>query len=597
MVDISRDARWGRIMEGAGEDPLLASSMARAWVEGFQGDELSEIHSIAACAKHFAGYGFAEAGRDYNTAEISLNTMYNVVLPPFKAASEAGVASFMNAFNEIGGIPATGSESLQRDVLKGQWGFKGFVVSDWGSIDEMVHHGYAEDQKEAAKFAMKAGSDMDMESYAYEKHLENLINEDAVDISLLDDAVRRILRVKFELGLFDDPYKYCNEELEKTALLTKENLEGARDAARKSIVLIKNENDLLPLSKEVNSIAVIGQLAGSKDVPLGSWRAQAIAHSAISLVEGIQNTVKANTRVKYAQGYTLTEGDRDFYHELNIVEGDKGGGAEAINLAKNSEVVVLALGEDCFQTGEGRSQMNISLKGNQEELLKALLKVNKNIIVTLMNGRPLAIPFVVENAPAILETWHLGSESGNAIADVLFGDYNPSGKLPVSFPYHVGQEPLYYNRKSTGRPNPSDQVFWSHYTDGPNEALLPFGYGLSYSKFELSNFAVAVKGNNEVKVTATLKNTSERPGKETVQLYIRDMAASLIQPIKRLVAFKQISLNGGETQTFSFSLSEKNLGFYHSDGTFYGENGKFKIMIGTNSRDLAVEQIEVKFKK
>lgn len=598
MIDVSRDARWGRIMEGAGEDPFLTSVMAKAWVNGYQGDDLSNEFTIAACAKHFAGYGLAEAGRDYNTVDISRQTLYNVVLPPFKAASDAGAATLMNAFNEIGGIPANGHVEIQRDILKGDWGFDGFMVSDWGSIGEMITHGYAADTAQAAIMAMTAGSDMDMESRVYEDALQDLVQEGKIDEKLLDDAVRRILTVKYQLGLFDDPYKYSDEAREADNIMTSGHMEVARDMARKSMVLLKNESNLLPLSKDTRSIAVIGQLAGSKDVPLGNWRAQAIPNSAVSLVEGIQNAVVEGSTVKYAEGYRITEGRRDFIHELNMVENDRSGFAEAIQLARLSDVVVMALGEDCYQTGEGRSQVDISLKGNQEDLFNEILKVNPNVVVVLMNGRPLAIPNVVENAPAILEAWFAGSEGGNAIADVLFGDYNPSGKLPVSFPYHVGQEPLHYDRKNTGRPvtNAHDDglVFWSHYTDAPNEALFPFGYGLSYASFEIQNLqTIPEKGG--VNVSVEVKNTSETAGTETVQLYIRDMVASLTQPIKRLVAFEQVSVEAGATREVSFQLSAEHLGFYNNKYEFITEDGEFQVMVGSNSRDVITDQVSISF--
>lgn len=598
MIDVSRDARWGRIMEGAGEDPYLSALMAEAWVKGFQGDDLSDPLTIAACAKHFAGYGFVRAGIDYNTTEMSMQTLHNIALPPFKAAVEAGVASIMNGFTDMNGIPVTASKYLQRDILKGKWGFEGFVVSDFNSVYELITHGYSKDEKNAAFDAFTAGSDVEMDSRLYEKNLEALLNENKIDESLLDEAVRRVLKIKYDLGLFDDPYKYLDKGREKSNLMTDEALEIARDAARKSMVLLKNEGNKLPLKENVKSIAVIGQLANSKDVPLGSWRAQAVKNSAVSLLEGIQNAAP-DARVKFAQGYRITEGERSFIYELNMVKEDRSGFSEAIDLARTSEVVVMALGEDCFQTGEGRSQADIGLKGSQEELLKEILKVNKNVIVVLMNGRPLAIPFVVENVPAILEAWHLGSEAGNAIADVLFGKFNPQGKLPVSFPYHSGQEPLFYNKKNTGRPvtNEFDAglVFWKHYTDIPTQALIPFGYGLSYSSFEYSELKVT-PSKGKVDISVAVENTSEIPGTETIQVYIRDMFASETQPIKKLVDFSKKELKGNESVTVSFTLTEEDLGFYHSpDGEFYAEDGEFEIMVGGNSVDVLNEKVNVSF--
>lgn len=598
MIDISRDARWGRIMEGAGEDPHLTSVMAKAWVEGYQGQDLSDPLTIAACAKHFAAYGFAEAGRDYNTVDISNHTLYNVALPPFKAAIDAGAVSIMNAFNEVGGIPATGHSQLQRDILKGAWDFKGFVVSDWASINEMVTHGYTPDVASAALAAITAGSDMDMESRIYETELIKLVNNGTIKEAVIDDAARRILRVKFQLGLFDDPYRYSDEEREKSNLLTEEHLAAARDAGRKSIVLLKNDG-ILPLAKKLNSVGIIGQLAASKDVPLGSWRAQANANSAVSILEGIQGAVQDRSAVRFAQGYTLTTGKRTFINELTMVEGDRSGFNEAIQLAKSVETVVMVMGEDCFQTGEGRSQADIGLKGNQEELLAEILKVNSNVVVILMTGRPVAIPYTFKNAKAVIQAWYLGQAMGDAVADVLFGEYNPSGKLPVSFPYHVGQEPLYYSRKNTGRPTTNDfdtgLVFWSHYTDVSNEALVPFGFGLSYTTFSYSDFEVKTPKEGTIELSLRLKNTGSRAGVETVQVYLRDTFASETQPIKRLVAFRQVSLEAGADQVIRFMLTDQELGFYHSDYRFYAEDGEFQVMVGGNSRDLLIEKVEVKF--
>ncbi|WP_422359739.1 beta-glucosidase BglX [Reichenbachiella sp.] len=594
MMDIARDARWGRMMESPGEDPYLASYMSKAWIEGFQGGDLSNKATIAACAKHFAAYGFAEAGRDYNTVDISMQTLYNMVLPPFKAASEAGVASFMNSFNEIGGVPANGSELLQRELLKGAWNYQnGFVVSDWGSIGEMITHGFAADTLEAGYKALTAGSDMDMEAHIYENSLEELVSSGKISEEILDDAVRRILTIKFQLGLFANPYRYSDVEREKSDLLTKENLQVAREAARKSIVLLKNENNLLPLSKKGQSIAVIGSLAADKDVPLGSWRAQANEGSAVSVWEGIQQAVDNKSSVTFAQGYTLTKGRRQFVYELEFVEGDQSGFADAINLAKKVDVVVLALGEDCWQSGEGRSQTDIGLKGDQLDLMYELLKVNRNIVVTLMNGRSLAIPALDENIPAILEVWHLGSEAGNAIADVLFGDYNPSGKLPVSFPRNVGQCPIYYNHKNGGRPttNPHDagMVFWSHYTDSPNTPLYPFGYGLSYTTFEYADLKLSSSEMNQAdQITASVKvkNTGMVDGQETVQLYIRDYVGSVTRPVKELKGFEKITLKPGEEKEVQFTINNETLSYYRADLSFGSEPGKFAVMIGGNSQKI-----------
>lgn len=587
MVDVARDARWGRVMEGSGEDPYLGAKIAYARVKGFQGDDLAAENTVAACVKHFAAYGFAEAGRDYNSVEISEATLQNIILPPFRASVEAGAATFMNAFNTINGIPATASSHLQRDILKGEWGFDGFVVSDWGSIGELIAHGVAANKKEAAKLAITAGSDMDMEAKVYSEALKELVEDGTVDMALVDDAVRRILRVKFQLGLFDDPFKYCNPEREKEVILSAGHLETARDLARKSMVLLKNENKLLPLSKTNQSIAVIGELAASKDVPLGSWRAQAITNSAVSLLEGIQNAVEAKN-VSFAMGPAFTTGEREFKIPVQYNTTDLSGLNEAVLLARKSDVVVIALGEDCFQTGEGRSQVDISLKGFQQKLLEEVCAVNKNVVVVLMNGRPLEINWMAENVPAILEAWHLGSEAGNAIADVLFGDYNPAGKLPVSFPKSVGQLPLYYNHLSSGRPDgdPNGMVFWSHYTDEDNTPLYPFGFGLSYTTFDYLDLKLSGREltvGKELRITATVKNTGDREGEEVVQLYIRDLVGSISRPVKELKGFEKIKLGPGESKEVEFVLTADDLKFYGVTGEWRNEPGEYHLWVGPNS--------------
>lgn len=595
MVDVARDARWGRIMEGSGEDPYLGSLFAAARVKGFQGDDLSADNTIAACVKHFAAYGFIEAGRDYNTVDISESTLRNVVLPPFKAAADAGAVTFMNAFNEIGGIPATANAHLLRDILKEEWGFNGFVVSDWNSIGELLVHGVAADKKDAARLAITAGSDMDMEGNCYVPNLKTLVEEGMVDLKLIDDAVRRVLRVKFQLGLFDDPYKYCDENKEKSLILSQDHLQVAREAARKSIVLLKNEGQLLPLKKENQKIALIGELAADKDVPLGSWRAKAITGSAVSLLEGIKNAVAQPTNLTFAKGPVFVSGESKFTVHLEFNTTDRTGIAEAVKVAKSADVVVLALGENCFQTGEGRSQTDIRMKGLQQELLEAVCAANKNVVVVLMNGRPMDISWMAENVPSIVEAWHLGSEAGNGIADVLFGDYNPAGKLPVSFPRAVGQVPLYYNHKSTGRPSGDGNVFWSHFTDAPNDALFPFGYGLSYTTFEYSDLKISateISKGDQLLVSVNVKNTGSVVGQEVVQLYIRDLVGSITRPVKELKAFNKISLNPGESKLVNFELDENDLAFWGADNQFRVEPGDFKLWVGTNS----VEGIEVAFK-
>jgi len=587
MLDVSRDARWGRIMEGSGEDTYLTAQIGVAKVKGYQGDDLQSEYTIAACAKHFAGYGFGEAGRDYNTVNIGEYELHNIVLPPFKAAADAGVATFMNSFNEIDGIPSTANKMLQRGLLKGAWNWDGFMVSDWGSIQEMIAHGYAKDVKHAAELAINAGSDMDMESKAYESSLEILIEEGKVAIATIDDAVRRVLRIKFRLGLFEDPYKYCNNEREKTSIYTPENLAIARDVARKSIVLLKNENKVLPLKKQVKNIAVIGPLANDKDSPIGNWRAQGAANSAVSFLEGIENAL--HKKVPFEKGVDLSIGKRSFLSPMTFNTSDRSGIPAAVKLAKKSEVVLMVVGEDAFQSGEGRSQTNIGLVGLQQELIEEVYKVNQNIVLVLMNGRPLDISWHAANIPTILECWHLGSEAGNAIADVIFGDYNPSGKLPVSFPYTVGQEPLYYNQKNTGRPsNPSD-VTYSHYNDAPKTALYPFGFGLSYTSFKYDNLNLSTASfskNEAIVVTVDVTNTGEIGGEEVVQLYIRDLVGSITRPTKELKGFEKVFIDAGETKTISFTINEKTIEFYTANKLWEAESGEFNVFVGGNSVDL-----------
>lgn len=594
MVDISRDARWGRVMEGAGEDPFLGSKIAAARVHGFQGDDLSATNTIAACAKHFAAYGFAEGGRDYNTADIGTSTLYNVVLPPFKACVDAGARTFMNSFNELNGIPATGDKFLQRDLLKEEWGFDGFIVSDWGSIGEMIAHGHAADLKDASRLAANAGSDMDMESNGYINHLEALVKDGAVNMEAINDAVSRILRVKFELGLFDDPYKYLDEKRESEVIGSEEMKTAARDMAKKSVVLLKNENNLLPLAKSGKKIAVIGALANDKDSPLGSWRLAADANTAVSVLEGLQ--ARTGNELTYAKGADLTTGDNNFVFELTINETDKSGFAEAVEVAKTADVVVMALGEHGFMSGEGRSRVAIDLPGVQQELLEAVFAVNKNIVLLLMNGRPLAIPWAAENIPAILEVWHLGTETGNAIAEVVYGDYNPSGKLPVSFPRHLGQVPLYYNVKNTGRPviPAPNLVFWSHYGDAPNDAQFPFGYGLSYTSFKYDNLVVYETGNQTVEVEVQITNTGKRAGEEVAQLYIHDLVSTITRPIKELKGFEKVNINPGEKKLVRFSLNKNDLGYFNNQGKWVVEPGDFNIMVGGNSVELLSENFSLK---
>ena len=589
MVDITRDARWGRVMEGAGEDPYLGSLVAAARVRGFQGEDLSAPSTIAATAKHFAAYGFAEAGRDYNTVDIGLNTLHNVVLPPFKATVDAGIKTFMNSFNDLNGIPATADAYLQRDILKGAWGFDGFVVSDWGSIREMIDHGYAKDRKHAGELAVLGGSDMDMESSIYINELKTLLKEKKISIAQIDDAVSRILKVKFELGLFDDPYLYCNEDLEKQITGAKEIVAATLEVAKKSIVLLKNENNTLPLKKNGQKIGLIGPLAADKTSPLGNWRIAAENNTAVSVLEGLQS-YKGNALV-HTQGVRLIDKvPAGFHEEVAINTTDRTGFDAAVEMAKQVDVVVMVLGEYGFQSGEGRSRTQLGLPGLQQELLEKVAAVNPNIVLVVMNGRPLILNWAAENVPAIVEAWHLGTQSGNAIAQVLYGDYNPSGKLPMSFPRSVGQLPLYYNQKSTGRPGADGEdagsVFWSHYGDEKNSPLFPFGFGLSYTQFEYSQVqlsATTLNRGESITATVEVKNTGAVKGKEVVQLYLQDPYASATRPVKELKGFQMVDLEPGERKEVRFTITEADLKFYNAKQEWAAESGTFYLFIGSDS--------------
>lgn len=595
-VDISNDARWGRVMEGAGEDPYLGSLIAKARVKGFQGEKLDAPNTIASCAKHFAAYGFVESGKEYNNVDISTSKLYNTVLPPFKAAVDAGVRTFMNSFNTLNGVPATGNSFLQRDILKGDWQFSGFVVSDWASIREMITHGFAADGADASAKAVMAGSDMDMESHLYVAELVKLVKSGVVKESLIDDAVRRILRVKFELGLFDDPYRYCDENREKITIGNKSNNEAVLDMAKKSIVLLKNEGNLLPLKKSGIKIALIGALANDKNSPLGSWRIAAADNTAVSVLEGMQK-YKGNSLV-YEKGTDVTKDKQLFVEEVTINYSDFSGFDAAKKIAKEAEVVVMVLGEIGFQSGEGRSRTELGLPGNQQQLLEEIYQVNPNIILVLNNGRPLAIPWAAEKIPAIVEAWQLGTQTGNAVAEVLYGDYNPSGKLPMSFPRNVGQCPIYYNAYNTGRPtDKEDNVFWSHYIDVEKTPLFPFGHGLSYTTFEYKNLKIknpTPKKGELIVVSVEVTNIGNYDGKEVVQLYVNDAVASLIRPVKELKGFELVTLKKGETKTIQFKLTDQELGFYDNNGKFTVESGVFNIMVGGSSIEVLTGKLELK---
>ncbi|RAV30904.1 beta-glucosidase BglX [Sinomicrobium soli] len=595
MMDVSRDARWGRIMEGAGEDPYLNAVIAVARIRGFQGDDLSAANTIAACAKHFAGYGFAEAGRDYNTVNIGEHELHNTILPPFRAAADAGVATFMSAFNDLDGIPASADRKLQREILKDTWNWKGFNVSDWGAIAELIPHGVAADKVQATGLAVRAGIDMDMEGGAYEEALVQLVEEHKIPENLIDDAVKRILRVKFDLGLFDDPYRYCNEETEKQELYSSENRQVALEAAKKSIVLLKNNGNILPLGNNIRNIAVIGPLAGDKDSPLGNWRAQAEANSAVSVLEGIRNHAPESCEITYAKGADLAAGTRNFLSPLDINDEDTSGFAEAVSLARKADAVILVVGEDAFQSGEGRSQADIGFAGVQQQLADAVTEANKNTVMVLMNGRPMDITDSAGKVKGLLESWFLGSEHGNAVGEVLFGKYNPSGRLPVSFPRHVGQEPLYYNRKSTGRPEGGEQVTYSHYTDVANDALFPFGFGLSYTHFAYGNIQLnrdSFTTGGTIMASVTVTNTGKMAGEEVVQLYLHDEVASITRPVKMLKAFEKIHLEPGEARTVDFVIDEDMISFYTINRKWEAEPGRFRLYIGSSSAETDATSFE-----
>lgn len=580
MVDISRDPRWGRVMEGAGEDTYLGSKIAFARVKGFQGNKLGDLDAVMACAKHFAAYGAASGGRDYNSVDMSDRMLWETYLPPFKAAVDANVATFMNAFNDINGIPATANKYIQRDILKGKWNYQGFVVSDWGSIGEMVAHGYCKDNKEAAEKAILAGSDMDMESNAYRFNLAQLVAENKVPMSIVDEAVKRILRKKFELGLFDDPFKFCNKERQEKALNNPEHAKIARDIAAKSIVLLKNEKQVLPLSKETKTIAFIGPMVKPKRINHGFWAVDLKDVDSTYIVsqwEGLQNKVGKKAKLLYAKG-------------CGVEDMSKAGFQEAVDVANQADVVILSIGERWNMSGEAKSRSNLQLPGVQEDLIKELQKTGKPIVILINAGRPLIFNWTADNMPTIVYTWWLGSEAGNAIADVLFGDYNPSGKLPMSFPRTEGQIPIYYNHFSTGRPSINeDKVYKSAYIDLPNSPKFPFGYGLSYTTFSYGNLKLSktkMTSAETLEVSMTLTNTGKLAGEEVVQLYLQDKFGSVVRPIIELKDFQKVKLQAGETKTLTFVIDNEKLAFYNHALEFKSEPGTFNLMIGSSSSDI-----------
>jgi beta-glucosidase len=582
MVDVARDARWGRVSEGAGEDVYLNSKIAAARVRGFQGDDLAAVDTVLATAKHYAAYGAAQAGRDYHTTDMSDRVLREVYLPPFKAAVDAGVATVMTAFNEVNGIPASGNEYLIADILREEWGFDGFVVSDYTSINEMVPHGYARDLAHAGELAIDAGVDMDLQGAVFTEYLVRLVREGQVSPAQVETAARRILEMKYRLGLFDDPYRYSDNARQAAEIYKPEHLEATRDMARRSMVLLKNEDRTLPLAPTVGTVALIGPLADSEADMIGSWSAAGErSDKPVTVREALAARFGDSVQVEYARGAGYDFDDA----------GDTSGFAEALAAARAADVVVAVMGERWDMSGEAASRTSLELPGAQQALLEALVDTGKPVILVLMNGRPLALEWADEHVPALLEAWYPGTMGGHAVVDVLFGDYNPSGKLPVSFPRNVGQLPLHYDMKNTGRPwspdNP-EQKYLSRYLDTPNSPLYPFGYGLSYTSFALSDVeldAGEIDLDDTLTASVTVTNTGDRAGEEVVQLYIRDLVGSVTRPVKELKDFEKIRLEQGASRRVAFELDVDDLSFYRADMTFGAEPGDFEVFIGTSSDD------------
>jgi len=604
MVDIARDPRWGRIAEGSGEDAYLGSQIAKAMVHGYQGDDLSKNNTIMACVKHYAMYGAAEAGRDYNTTDMSRSRMYNEYLPPYKAAVEAGAGSIMSSFNEVDGIPATANKFLLTDVLRDQWKFKGFVVTDYTGINEMVNHGLGDLQK-VSLLALKAGVDMDMVGEGFLTTLKESLKEGKITIEQINNACRLILEAKYKLGLFDDPYKYCDEHRAATEIFTEANLKFAREAAAKSFVLLKNKDQLLPLKKNT-TVALVGPLANSKENMLGTWAVAADFTKPLSLFSAMKNKEANNVSVLYAKGANISE-DSAFEARVSVFgkpfDRDNRSAdiliKEALDAAAKADVIVAAMGETAEMTGESSSRSDISLPQSQKDLLKALIKTGKPIVLVLFTGRPLAIKWEQENIPAIINVWHGGTEAGNAIADVLYGDVNPSGKLSTTWPQNVGQIPIYYNHKNTGRPLEEGkwfEKFRSNYLDVSNDPLYAFGYGLSYTSFSYSDISLSkstIKSNEKLDIKVTVTNTGNYDGAETVQLYIRDMVASITRPVKELKGFEKIFLKKGESKEIHFTLTAADLKFYNNDLKFVFEPGTFKVFVGGSSDNTKEKSFEL----
>ncbi|MGV6818892.1 MAG: beta-glucosidase BglX [Parvularcula sp.] len=597
MVDVARDPRWGRVSEGAGEDVYLGSRIAEARVHGFQGDDLGAPDTVLATAKHFAAYGAALAGRDYNTTDMSERELRETYLPPFKAAVDAGVATVMTAFNDLNGVPATANHFLLQDVLRGEWGFGGFVVADYTAVRELIPHGFARDGAQAAELALNAGVDMDMESGLYIDKLTEAVAEGRVSGETVDQAVRRILRMKYRLGLFEDPFRYSDAARQASRVMTAEHLEAARDVARKSMVLLKNQNGTLPLTDNVQSIALVGPLAASKSDLIGSWSAAGDRETApVSVLEGLKQHTDGSIDIYYAKGASYEFGAMPEQAAID----------EAVAAAAKADVIVAVVGEKWDMTGEAASRTSLTLPGSQQALLERLATLDKPLVLVLMNGRPLALEWADANADAIVEAWFPGTMGGLAVWDVLYGDYNPSGKLPMSFPRNVGQVPIYYNEKNTGRPYDEDnpeQKYLSRYLVTPNDPLYPFGYGLSYSSFEITDFRVndmdadvdapILVQNWPIIVEAKLSNSGPYDGAEIVQLYVQDVIGSATRPVKQLRGFQKISLAPGKSQTVRFEVSKNDLAFYRGDMSFGIEPGQYRFFIGRSSEDLLETEVEI----
>jgi beta-glucosidase len=597
MVDICRDARWGRIAEGSGEDPYLGSAVAKAMVKGYQGDDLKKNNTIMSCVKHYAMYGAAEAGRDYNTTDMNRLTMFNVYMPPYKAAVEAGAGSVMASFNEVDGIPATGNRFLMTDVLRNQWGFKGFVVTDYTGINEMIDHGMGDLQAVSA-LALRAGIHMDMVGEGFLTTLQKSLQQGKVTMKEINDACRLVLEAKYKLGLFDDPYRYCDSARAAAQIFSPANIRAARSIAAESFVLLKNQGNILPL-KKTQTIALIGPLADTKENMPGTWSVATDLSKSITVRQGLQNALGSNTALLYAKGSNLMHDS--LYEERATMFGrslhrdNRSAEAllnEALAIAAKADVIVAALGEASEMSGESSSRTDIRIPDAQRDLLKALLNTGKPVVLVLFAGRPMELKWESENVPAILNVWFGGTEAGNAIADVLFGDVNPSGKLTTSFPQAVGQVPIYYAHKNTGRPLPEGkwfQKFRSNYLDVSNDPLYPFGFGLSYSNFSYGDIklsSTSLKGNQTLTAKIDITNKSSVSGKEVVQLYIRDLVGSITRPVKELKGFQKQDIKAGETKTVTFTISPEDLKFYNSNLKYDWEPGEFEIMIGANSGDV-----------